>query len=351
MAIAMTSGYSEQTAGAKLCIDLSSDWGLECIQNLNIRNNNVVLIDYGAADGGTATDFWRQIINTLIEYKSNTDISLIGNDLYSNDNQSLIKNLSLHSLGKERISTFMCAGSFYDQLVPSEFIDFGFSATAMHWLNKKVETLTDHTHVLASNNQIAKNDFQKQALFDWNQVLEKRSRELKVGGKLLTVNLSRDSQNRYLGNNGGKTVNVHEEIHSIWKELQNEKIISEAEYQRGTIQNFYKSPEEFTSPLNNKDSIAYKNGLRLIKERTVYVDCPYKEKWKLNKNTEEFSIGLMETIRSWSKHSFLSALEKSSISDVNPVDILYERLTKRISSDPENWSLDYVEHHMMMEKI
>ena len=351
MPIAMTSGYSEQTAGAKLCIDIASDWGLECIQNLNIRNNNVVLIDYGAADGGTATDFWGQIIKTLIEYKSNIDISLIGNDLYSNDNQSLINNLSIHSLGNERISTFMCAGSFYDQLVPSEFIDFGFSATAMHWLNKKVETLTDHTHVLASNNQIAKNDFQKQAIFDWNQVLEKRSRELKVGGKLLTVNLSRDSQNRYLGNNGGKTVNVHEEIHSIWKELLNEKIISEAEYQRGTIQNFYKSPEEFTSPLNNKDSIAYKNGLRLIKERTVYVDCPYKEKWKLNKNNEEFSIGLMETIRSWSKHSFLSALEKSSIGNVNPVDILYERLTKRISSDPENWSLDYVEHHMMMEKI
>ena len=181
--------------------------------------------------------------------------------------------------------------------------------------------------------------------------MDKRSRELKVGGKLLTVNLSRDSQNRYLGNNGGKTVNVHDEIHSIWKELQNEKIISEAEYQRGTIQNFYKSPEEFTSPLNNTDSIAYKNGLRLIKERTVYVDCPYKEKWKLDKKTEEFSIRLMETIRSWSKHSFLSALDKSSISDVNPVDILFERLTQRISSDPENWSLDYVEHHMMMEKI
>tara|TARA_Y100000589_G_scaffold236289_1_gene223725 strand:+ start:147 stop:1199 length:1053 start_codon:yes stop_codon:yes gene_type:complete len=350
MAIAMTSGYSEQTAGAKLCIDLASDWGLECIKNLNIKNN-AVLIDYGAADGGTATDFWKQIIKKLIEYVPNTDISLIGNDLFSNDNQSLIKNLSIHSLGNEQISTFMCAGSFYDQLVPSEFIDFGFSATAMHWLNKKVETLSDHTHVLASNNQLAKNDFQKQAIYDWNQILEKRSRELKVGGKLLTVNLSRDAENRYLGNNGGKTVNVHEEIHSIWKELLNEKIINEAEYRRGTIQNFYKSPEEFTSPLINKDSITYKNGLRLIKERTVYVDCPYKEKWKLNNNTEEFSVALMETIRSWSKHSFLSALDKSNISNVNPADMLFERLTQRISSDPDSWSLDYVEHHMMMEKI
>ena len=348
MSIAMTKGYSEQTAGAKLCIDLASDWGLECINNLN-SSSNIVLMDYGAADGGTALEFWEQIIKVINNNK--TEITLIGNDLYSNDNQSLIQNLALHSQANKNVSTFMCAGSFYDQLVPTEFIDFGFSATAMHWLNKKVEILSDHTHVLASNNQIAKNEFLKQALFDWNQILDIRSKELKVGGKLLTVNLSRDSENRYLGNNGGKTVNVHDQIHSIWKELLNEKLINEKEYQRGTIQNFYKSPEEFTSPLRNKDSMAYKNGLRLIKERTVYVDCPYKEKWKKNQKTEEFSIGLMETIRSWSRHSFLSALEQNLDSIINPVDILYDRLTQRISSDPENWSLDYVEHHLMMEKF
>ena len=109
----------------------------------------------------------------------------------------------------------------------------------MHWLNKKVENLNDHTHVLASNNQTARNDFLKQALFDWNQILDIRSKELKIGGKLLTVNLSRDNENRYLGNNGGKTVNVHDEIHSIWKELLEEKLITEDEYQKGTIQNFY----------------------------------------------------------------------------------------------------------------
>ena len=350
MAIAMTKGYSEQTAGAKLCIDLASDWALDCINSLKSQNN-IVLMDYGAADGGTATEFWGKVIKTISDNIPNTEISLIGNDLYSNDNQSLINNLSLHSLGNQYVSTFMCAGSFYDQLVPSGFIDFGFSATAMHWLNKKVETLIDHTHVLASKNQIAKNDFLEQALFDWNQILEERSKELKVGGKLLTVNLSRDSENRYLGNNGGKTINVHDELHSIWKELLNEKLISEDEYQRGTIQNFYKSPEEFISPLKNKDSKAYKNGLRLIKERTVYVDCPYKDKWKKNKNTEEFSIGLMETIRSWSMHSFLSALDPMRDKKMNPVDILFDRLTKRINSDPENWSLDYVEHHLMMEKV
>ena len=350
MVIAMTKGYSEQTAGAKLCIDLASDWGAECISALDI-NENVFLMDYGAADGGTASEFWEKIINQIQAKNKSSEITLIGNDLYSNDNQALIKNLSIQSKNNELVKTLLCAGSFYDHLVPTGFIDFGFSATAMHWLNKKVESLNDHTHVLASSNQNARNDFLKQALFDWNQILEIRSKELKIGGKLLTVNLSRDDQNRYLGNNGGKTVNVHDEIHSIWRELLEENHISEAEYQKGTIQNFYKSPKEFISPLIDKDSGAFKNGLRLIKERTVYVDCPYKKKWRENKNTEEFSIGLMETIRSWSRHSFVSALDKNNHQNLNPVEMLFNRLTKRISADPENWSLDYVEHHLMMEKV
>ncbi len=350
MVIAMTKGYSEQTAGAKLCIDLASDWARECIKNLNIEDNLFVM-DYGAADGGTASEFWGIIIKDIQKRKITSQVSLIGNDLYSNDNQALLDNLSVHSSGNESVSTLLCAGSFYDQLVPNGLIDFGFSATAMHWLNKKVGTLDDHTHVLASTNEIARNDFLEQALFDWNQILEIRSRELKTGGKLLTVNLSRDYEGRYLGNNGGKTVNVHDQIHSIWMDLLEEKLITEAEYKRGTIQNFYKSPQEFTSPLTNKDSQAYKNGLRLIKERTVYIDCPYKEKWKDNQNTEEFSLGLMETIRSWSRHSFIAALDKNNERKVNPVDVLFNRLTSLIRSNPENWSLDYVEHHLMMEKV
>ena len=73
--------------------------------------------------------------------------------------------------------------------------------------------------------------------------------------------------------------------------------------------------------------------------------------WEKNNNLDEFASGLMETIRSWSRHSFIAALSDISSRKENPVDILFERLKKRIKSDPNNWSLDYVEHHLMMEKV
>ena len=53
----------------------------------------------------------------------------------------------------------------------------------------------------------------------------------------------------------------------------------------------------------------------------------------------------MATIRSWSRHSFASAAGDSA------ADTVYERLQQRISEDPSEWSLDYVEHHQMMEKV
>ena len=91
----MTKGYSDQTAGAKVCIDLATDWGLEWIESIPLEENAFVM-DFGAADGGTAIDFWRKILECISGRNKNSHISLIGNDLYSNDNETLLKNLSVN---------------------------------------------------------------------------------------------------------------------------------------------------------------------------------------------------------------------------------------------------------------
>ena len=53
----------------------------------------------------------------------------------------------------------------------------------------------------------------------------------------------------------------------------------------------------------------------------------------------------MATIRSWSRHSLASAAGDKA------ADLVYERLQQRIADAPSEWSLDYVEHHQMMEKV
>ena len=344
MAIAMTTGYSAQTEGALLCIEAASDWALTCVDNLAAQNSHV-LIDYGAADGGTAVGFWHQVLDRLHANQPNAHLTLIGNDLPSNDNVALAENLALQIPRAPKPTVLVSARSFYEPSVAPGTVSFGFSATAMHWLSASPGPLNSHTHVLASNDAEAMQRFTAQAMKDWNHILELRSRELQVGGRLLTVNLSRDEQGLYLGHNGGETRNVHDQLHQIWRGMADEGVISEEQYRNGTVNNFYKSPSEFTAPLKDSNSPAYRNGLRLVDERTVYVKCPYRRRWNTDGDTAAFAAGLMATIRSWSRHSFAGAAGDPA------ADTVFSRLQQRIADAPSEWSLDYVEHHQMMERV
>ena len=344
MAIAMTTGYSAQTEGALLCIEAASDWALTCVNQLAVADSHV-LIDYGAADGGTAVGLWNQVLDRLHANQPNAHLTLIGNDLPSNDNVALAENLALQIPRPPKPTVLVSARSFYEASVAPNTVSFGFSATAMHWLSASPGPLDSHTHVLASDDADAVQRFTAQAMKDWSQILELRSRELKIGGRLLTVNLSRDGEGRYLGHNGGETRNVHDQLHQIWRGLADEGVISEEQYKRGTVLNFYKSPEEFMAPLKDTSSAAYRNGLRLVDERTVYVKCPYRRRWDDNGDTAAFAAGLMATIRSWSRHSF------ASVAGDSVADQVYRQLEQRIAAAPSEWSLDYVEHHQIMEKV
>ena len=344
MAIAMTTGYSAQTEGALLCIEAALDWALTCVDQLAAADS-YVLIDYGAADGGTAVGLWHQVLDRLHTNQPQAHLTLIGNDLPSNDNVALAENLALQIPRTPKPTVLVSARSFYEPSVGPNTVSFGFSATAMHWLSESPGPLNTHTHVLASADADALQRFTEQALKDWTSILELRSKELKVGGRLLTVNLSRDEEGHYLGHNGGKTRNVHDQLHQIWKSLADEGVISEEQYRKGTVLNFYKSPDEFMAPLKDQSSAPYRNGLRLVDERTVYVKCPYRRRWEENSDTAAFAAGLMATIRSWSRHSFASAAGDAAADEV------YRRLEQRIAEAPSEWSLDYVEHHQIMEKV
>ena len=176
-----------QTEGALLCINAASDWALTCVDQLSAQTS-YVLIDYGAADGGTAVGLWSQVLDRLHANQPKAHLTLIGNDLPSNDNVALAENLARQIPRTPKPTVLVSARSFYEPSVAPDTVSFGFSATAMHWLSESPGPLETHTHVLASGDSEALARFTTQALKDWAYVLELRSLELKVGGRLLTVN-------------------------------------------------------------------------------------------------------------------------------------------------------------------
>ena len=91
MAIATTMGYSAQTEGACLN-EAASDWAWTCVDNMAAQSSHV-LIDYGAADGGIRGLY--QVLDRLHANQPDAHLTLIGNDLPSNDNVALAENLAL----------------------------------------------------------------------------------------------------------------------------------------------------------------------------------------------------------------------------------------------------------------
>ena len=146
MAIAMTTGYSAQTEGALLCIEAASDWALTCVNQLAVADSHV-LIDYGAADGGTAVGLWNQVLDRLHANQPQAHLTLIGNDLPSNDNIALANNLALQIPRDPKPTVLVSARSFYEPSVAPNSVSFGFSATAMHWLSASPGPLLSLIHI------------------------------------------------------------------------------------------------------------------------------------------------------------------------------------------------------------
>ena len=84
----MTTGYSLETSGAKVALEKSKPMIFKAIAKL--PKKSLQIIDYGCADGGTALDFFKDILNN-IRTTNQQPITFIANDLPSNPhNLSLI---------------------------------------------------------------------------------------------------------------------------------------------------------------------------------------------------------------------------------------------------------------------
>ncbi|MEC4816135.1 MAG: hypothetical protein SAK29_23125 [Scytonema sp. PMC 1069.18] len=349
MAIYMASDYSLNTFGAKLCLEAAGDLVSKAIQP--IQNYSLVTIaDYGIADGGTSQELWQKVITTIKNQNSDVFVEAIFSDLPSNDFNALSKSATLLMQNNQNLLVSMVPRSFYQSICRPNSLDLGFSSTAMHWLSKLPKNLTNHTHVNACDQIEDKAIFQAQSQLDWNTILLARSQELKSGGQLVTVNLSTDEQGRFLGNNL-VDFNMHDVLHEIWQQMQSEGVIRPDEYVGATFQNYYRTQDEFTICLQDPQSQVYQAGLRLGDIRTVLIPCPYRSEYEDNHDIDKLALGLTQTIRSWSEHTFRNALTNRTQENISEiVDQFYQRFTALVRENPSKFSMDYVHTHLRIYK-
>ena len=351
--------YSQKTAGAKIAIDTTQaliEKALNEIPKLPILR----MADFGSADGGTSQEMWFNLINKIRSSNDNREIELLYTDLASNDFSTLFKTMqgmqgnSKISFQKQFPNIFVhsCGTGFHKQLLSSNSLSLGFSATAMHYISEKPCQINNHVHMVGAD-LIEKEKFAKQALKDWEAILLSRSKELTKGGRFICLNFGIDEKGRYLGHTGGHS--MFDKFTYHWKSLLNQKIITQDEFQAATFAQHYRTVSEFRKPFDDQNSKVFKSGLRLKSCYTKLTECPYKKNYKQNINSMsslDFAINFIPTLRSWSETVFRTALigrENYKINEI--VDKFYNLYQEEIASDPEGHAMDYIHVIMDIEKV
>ena len=350
--------YSTHTQGAKDAIDNARDLACTAIAEMDVEGSDdpFQIADYGAADGGTSMDLHRATIAGLRTRAPRRSVCVTYTDLPRNDYSALFTtanggrpDVTSYRDEHDGVFVYAAATSFFEPIFPPETIDFGFSATAMHWLSALPCPVSDHIHMVGARGEELE-ALRAGARADWQDILLARASELKPGARLLTVNLALADDGRHMGNTGG--VNMFDVMNRLWRALADDGTITEPEYRRTTIPQFYRTPAEFHAPLLDSDGPVHRTGLRLVRAETRFTPCPYAARFVRDGDAERFAETYVPNTRTWSETVFVNALDAARPLAQRQaiVDRYYRSFADLVRSDPGLHAMDYIHECMVMEK-
>ena len=358
--ITMSGGgrYSLATIGAKHVIDAATPMVLNAIESLPPASiaDGFLLSDMGTADAGTSLSMVASAVAAVRARAPAAPISIVYSDQPRNDFNALIANV--YGLGpfetyldkNDNVFPLVSGTTFYKQIVPAATVDLGFSATAMHWMSRKVCNISNHVQAVGAEGEELEK-FRAQAHRDWRQILLHRAAELKPGGKLILINFGCDEQGRYLGNTGG--VNMFDTFNQIWRTFLEQDRITRAEYENMTLPQYYNTVEEFSAPLTNADEAVYQAGLRLDHIETRIVKCPFAESFAEHGDPARFAEEYIPTIRTWNESIYFNALsvERPLEQRQQIIEDYYGSYRDMVRNNPDGHGMDYVHAYMVISKV
>ncbi|CAF1551069.1 unnamed protein product, partial [Adineta ricciae] len=171
-------------------------------------------------------------------YALTNEICVIFNDLYTNDWTTVFQ-IVIANTSTRKFFSLATGTSFYEQILPTGSVQFGYTSTALHWLSKKPCNLSKHCYSLAGQSTDEEMKlWREQTATDYRLFLEQRSKELKKGGMFLSVTLSRN----HLNDTGNLPI-----YHNLYRSAK-AVLSDEDELLNFNIQGYYRSIDEQTDP-------------------------------------------------------------------------------------------------------
>jgi len=158
-----------------------------------IPTDTFFIVDYGCSHGANAVVAIQAIIEA-VQQKYGTGLSsqicAVFNDLSTNDWSTLFQTIT-----GLFCSSLASGKSFYEQILPSNRVQFGYTATAIHWLSKKPCNLQQHCYIFSGQPTAEEmKRWKTQAADDYRTFLQHRSNEMKKGQSKVAVSSKREEE-------------------------------------------------------------------------------------------------------------------------------------------------------------
>lgn len=290
----------------------------------------VVLVDYGSATGKNSISAVGAAVN-VIRARTAQPLMVVHDDQPANDFQTLFATLTAPGgyLARDT-ATFACAvgRSFYEPIVPADFVSVAWSAAAAHWLSRVPAPLADRAWAPTARTPRSE-PFLEQARRDWRRFLDLRATELRRGGRMVVVVATVDDD----GVCGGEHV-----LDGVDEALRAEVasgLVSKDEAERVVVPNFFLSRAELEAPFAER-SLA--DRLELIEHVRVTSPDPLWTAFERGRDAGGLASAFVGWLRAFSESSLLAALAPSRAADDRRrfTDRVFASVEARTRSRPES---------------
>lgn len=296
-----------------------------------------LIADFGAADGVNSSELFENMINQIHAINPSLRIKLVYIDIAGHSYfDAFWKSSRLAQ--SDLVQAEYIQRSFYEPFPEiAHNLNIGFSSTSVHWLDTKNVDFSLYWHT--ANIQANQLPHEERRVFvekwkrDWEVFLRERSSELVKGGALFLANLTELGHNQFPASAGYN--NLRDACH----ELCDEGRISDTELKTIMVPDYFATPEEMKSVLNEND---LKHVFTLTSSDEMTVPCAYYAMVKNHLDNMQAKAELADTlthvVRAWSESSIKTGLAPENKGEIEEI---YQRLRQKFYETPQGLPYQY----------
>jgi len=303
------------------------------ISDLRDVGSAPVVADFGSAGAGNSLQPVTRAIESLRSQHAIEEVTVVHADLADNDWKAMFTTISERPDSYVNLATparvLAAAGSFYDQLLPSSWVDLAWTSGSLHWLSHLPCPIDGHFFVQSSTDVRARTAFHDTSRVDWESFLAHRAVELRPTASLVFVDV-------LMGDDGVMgSEHLFNAVEEGIRHARSSGILTVAECASLVYPTWFRSLADIRAPF---PSFRGSNGARL--ELTDLVPCkipdPFIAEYTAHGDAERYAANQIGFLRGFLEPTFLAQLSHRADAQVVVAGI-WQAAAKEISADP-SWA-------------